>query len=133
MPTHPLTLLLLNAITQIACISGVNRLSAGTTAVTVTVVLNIRKLVSFLLSCVIFGNRISGLMGLGAGLVFLGGAVYGWDSSRGRKEVKKEKVEVDGLGRQDGAVKGNGTGKGSAIDMDVAVVDGLARRRGGKA
>lgn len=72
-------------------------------------------------------------MGLGAGLVFCGGAVYGWDSSRGRsKEGKKENVvgDGDGLRRQDGGVDGNG--KGSAIERDVAVVNGVARRRGGK-
>lgn len=92
-PTSPLKLLLLNSVTQIACISGVNRLSAQTSAVTVTVVLNVRKLVSFLLSCIIFGNPVSGLMAVGAGLVFVAGAVYGWDSSRGsgKKDQAEEK------------------------------------------
>lgn len=93
-PSAAMVMLLANALTQVACIGGVNRLSAQTTAVTVTVVLNIRKLVSFLLSCVIFGNKISPLMALGAGIVFVSGAVYGWDSSRqkskGRRSEKKE-------------------------------------------
>lgn len=79
-----LLLLSLNALTQVVCISGVNQLSAHTTAVTVTVVLNIRKLVSFLLSCVIFGNPVDGLMGVGAVIVFASGALYGWDSGRRR-------------------------------------------------
>jgi len=82
-----LLLLLLNALTQVVCISGVNQLSAHTTAVTVTVVLNIRKLVSFLLSCIIFGNPVDGLMGVGAVIVFASGALYGWDSGR-RKGVE---------------------------------------------
>jgi dolichyl-phosphate-mannose-protein mannosyltransferase len=51
-----------NAITQLLCITGVNILSANTSAVTVTIVLNIRKLVSFLLSIWIFGNQMGGLM-----------------------------------------------------------------------
>ena len=89
-PPQGIQLLLVNALTQVACISGVNRLSAQTTAVTVTVVLNIRKLVSFLLSCVVFGNQIGGLMMRGAGVVFVSGAVYGWDGSRKKKEVAGE-------------------------------------------
>ena len=80
-PSQAFLLLLLNAATQVVCISGVNRLSAATSAVTVTVVLNIRKLVSFLLSCVIFGNEVDPLMATGAGIVFASGALYGWDSS----------------------------------------------------
>ncbi|KAL9090745.1 MAG: hypothetical protein Q9159_001801 [Coniocarpon cinnabarinum] len=84
-PPQGVMLLLLNALTQVACISGVNRLSAQTTAVTVTVVLNIRKLVSFLLSCVIFGNKMSEMMMIGASIVFGAGAVYGWDGSRKKR------------------------------------------------
>lgn len=87
-PSAAMVMLLANALTQVACIGGVNRLSAQTTAVTVTVVLNVRKLVSFLLSCVIFGNKMSAMMAVGAGIVFVSGAVYGWDSSR-KKSVKK--------------------------------------------
>jgi len=117
--SHPATLLALNALTQIACISGVNRLSASTTAVTVTVVLNIRKLVSFLLSCVIFGNHVSGLMGVGAGLVFVAGAVYGWDSSRSGKkgkEVGKVDEKIDDKAKEkvkDGNVGGTELGSGN--------------------
>lgn len=70
-----------NAITQLLCITGVNILSANTSAVTVTIVLNIRKLVSFLLSVWIFGNQMSGLMKLGAGMVFGAGALYGWETT----------------------------------------------------
>lgn len=83
-PSQAFLLLLLNAATQVVCISGVNRLSAATSAVTVTVVLNIRKLVSFLLSCLIFGNKMDPLMATGAGIVFASGALYGWDSSHRR-------------------------------------------------
>jgi UDP-xylose/UDP-N-acetylglucosamine transporter B4 len=99
-PTSPLALLFLNSLTQIACISGVNRLSASTTAVTVTVVLNIRKLVSFLLSCIIFGNPVSGMMAVGAGIVFAAGAVYGWDSSRSSGEKKRDGEERTGDQKQ---------------------------------
>lgn len=70
-----------NAITQLLCITGVNMLSANTSAVTVTIVLNIRKLVSFLLSIWIFGNQMGGLMKVGAAMVFGAGALYSWETS----------------------------------------------------
>ncbi|KAK5015966.1 golgi uridine diphosphate-N-acetylglucosamine transporter [Cryomyces antarcticus] len=73
--------LVLNALTQLACISGVNVLSARSSAVTVTIVLNIRKLVSFLLSAALFGHRFPPAMLLGAALVFGSGALYGWETS----------------------------------------------------
>jgi dolichyl-phosphate-mannose-protein mannosyltransferase len=70
-----------NAVTQLLCITGVNILSANTSAVTVTIVLNIRKLVSFLLSVWLFGNQMSALMKTGAAMVFGAGALYGWETS----------------------------------------------------
>jgi len=73
--------LLVNAVTQLACISGVNLLSAKASAVTVTIVLNIRKLVSFIFSTMLFGHQLSGLMMLGSVLVFGSGALYGWETS----------------------------------------------------
>ncbi|KAJ4372129.1 Dolichyl-phosphate-mannose--protein mannosyltransferase 4 [Neocucurbitaria cava] len=84
-----------NAVTQLLCITGVNILSANTSAVTVTIVLNIRKLVSFLLSIWIFGNQMGGLMKVGAAMVFGAGALYGWETSyripqRKKAEAAKE-------------------------------------------
>jgi UDP-xylose/UDP-N-acetylglucosamine transporter B4 len=73
--------LLLNSLTQLACITGVNLLSAQASAVTVTIVLNVRKLVSFVASTILFGHSLSGTMCLGAGLVFGAGALYGWETS----------------------------------------------------
>ncbi|KAF2085574.1 glycosyltransferase family 39 protein [Saccharata proteae CBS 121410] len=75
----------LNSATQLLCISGVNLLSANTSAVTVTIVLNIRKLVSFLISIWLFGNRMGGQMMFGAALVFGAGALYGWETTVGIK------------------------------------------------
>ncbi|RMY32892.1 hypothetical protein D0866_06289 [Hortaea werneckii] len=73
--------LMINALTQLACISGVNLLSAKSSAVTVTIVLNIRKLVSFILSTILFGHELSGKMIIGSALVFGSGALYGWETS----------------------------------------------------
>lgn len=73
--------LMTNALTQLVCISGVNLLSAKSSAVTVTIVLNIRKLVSFILSTLIFGHSLDTKMIIGSTLVFGSGALYGWETS----------------------------------------------------
>ncbi|ORY04009.1 UAA transporter [Clohesyomyces aquaticus] len=78
-----------NAVTQLLCITGVNILSANTSAVTVTIVLNIRKLVSFLLSIWLFGNQMGGLMKVGAAMVFGAGALYGWETTYKIPQRKK--------------------------------------------
>ena len=87
-----LLLLLVNAFTQLLCISGVYLLSARSSAVTVTVVLNVRKLVSFMFSVWLFGNELSGLMILGAALVFGSGALYGWETTVGVNRRKKNET-----------------------------------------
>lgn len=86
--------LFLNAWMQLACISGVNLLSAKSSAVTVTIVLNIRKLVSFILSTFIFGHQLSPLMVLGSALVFGSGALYGWETSWRLPNEKKKMARV---------------------------------------
>jgi len=89
-------MLLLNSFTQLACISGVNLLSANTSAVTVTIVLNIRKLVSFMFSIWLFGNKMGNQMLLGAAIVFGSGALYGWETSVG---IKRRKANEDGAAK----------------------------------
>jgi len=88
--------LLVNTITQLACISGVNLLSAKASAVTVTIVLNIRKLVSFIFSTVLFGHELSGKMIFGSVLVFGSGALYGWETSWRLPQQRKQKDESNG-------------------------------------
>lgn len=84
-------LLLLNAVTQYVCISGVNRLSARSSSLTVSIVLNIRKLVSLLLSIWLFGNQLPVGVAIGAALVFLGGGLYAVPTAaRNGGEKKKQ-------------------------------------------
>lgn len=71
-----LAFLVLNVLTQYACIRGVNLLAAASSALTVTIVLNIRKLVSLLLSIWLFGNRLAPGTFVGALVVFGSGALY---------------------------------------------------------
>jgi solute carrier family 35 (UDP-xylose/UDP-N-acetylglucosamine transporter), member B4 len=75
MPSHVLYLVA-NVLTQYACIRGVNLLAAVSSALTVTIVLSIRKLVSLLLSIWLFGNRLATGTLLGAMVVFGAGALY---------------------------------------------------------
>lgn len=84
--------LLTNAVTQLACISGVNLLSAKSSAVTVTIVLNIRKLVSFIFSTLLFGHQLSTSMVIGSTLVFGSGALYGWETSWRLPRDRKSKT-----------------------------------------
>src|SRR5690606_33659091 len=74
--------LALNVLTQYACIRGVNLLAAASTALTVTIVLNIRKLVSLLLSIWLFGNRLAPGTLVGAVIVFFAGGLYSLDGKR---------------------------------------------------
>ncbi|CAI7645704.1 unnamed protein product [Penicillium pancosmium] len=83
--------LIMNALTQYVCIRGVHLLSAKSSSLTVTVALNIRKLVSLLLSIYLFGNQLGSGVLLGAVLVFVGGGLYGVEGARLRKSMSKEK------------------------------------------
>lgn len=82
--------LLINAATQYVCIRGVNLLSARSSSLTVTIVLNVRKVVSLLLSIWVFGNRLSPGVLFGAALVFLGGGLYSLPSGRGSTQQKRD-------------------------------------------
>ncbi|KAI1840509.1 hypothetical protein JX265_009278 [Neoarthrinium moseri] len=82
--------LALNVLTQYACIRGVNLLAAVSSALTVTIVLNIRKLVSLLLSIWLFGNRLAPGTLVGAVVVFSAGALYSLDSG-GRSSAPRHK------------------------------------------
>lgn len=68
-----------NVLTQYACIRGVNLLAAASSALTVVIVLNIRKLVSLLLSIWLFGNQLAAGTLLGAVLVFGSAGLYSLD------------------------------------------------------
>ncbi|KAE8377543.1 Rad17 cell cycle checkpoint protein-domain-containing protein [Aspergillus bertholletiae] len=80
--------LLMNAFTQYLCIRGVHLLSAKSSSLTVTIVLNVRKLISLLLSIYLFGNDLASGVLMGAIFVFAGGALYGFEGARLRNTYK---------------------------------------------
>ncbi|KAI0489575.1 UAA transporter family-domain-containing protein [Xylaria cf. heliscus] len=89
------TYLALNVLTQYACIRGVNLLAAESSALTVTIVLNIRKLVSLLLSIWLFGNRLATGTLVGAVVVFSAGALYSLDSKKKQKKTAPTRPKAD--------------------------------------
>lgn len=77
-----LAYLVMNVLTQYTCIRGVNLLASAASALTVTIVLNVRKLISLLLSIWLFGNELSPGTMFGAVIVFFAGGMYGLEGSR---------------------------------------------------
>jgi UDP-xylose/UDP-N-acetylglucosamine transporter B4 len=92
-----LAFLVINVLTQYTCIRGVNLLASAVSALTVTIVLNVRKLISLLLSIWLFGNRLSPGTLFGAVIVFFAGGMYGLEGKssgrlRHRASVSNGKV-----------------------------------------
>jgi UDP-xylose/UDP-N-acetylglucosamine transporter B4 len=90
-----LVYLLLNACTQYFCIKGVNQLSARSSSLTVGIVLNIRKLVSLLLSIWLFGNRLAPGVLVGAAIVFVGGGLYALPTSKPKEAPSKSELKKE--------------------------------------
>ncbi|OSD01755.1 UAA transporter [Trametes coccinea BRFM310] len=91
--------LALTALTAMACAAGVHRMTArGVSALTVTLLLVVRKAASLVLSVVLFGARggaVSRGVWAGAGMVFVGTLGYAAGSRRGagKEKGQKEKRE----------------------------------------
>lgn len=88
-PRHILTLAL-NALTQFACIRGVNLLGARTSALGVSIVLNMRKLVSLFLSIWLFGNKLPPGVVAGAAVVFGSAGLWAWEGQRVGERTKED-------------------------------------------
>ncbi|KAI5302520.1 Dynamin- GTPase protein [Ascosphaera pollenicola] len=85
--------LILNALTQFFCIRGVHILAAKTSSLTVVIVLNVRKLVSLMLSVYVFGNLLAPGVVAGAFTVFAAGGIYAYESAQ-LKKVPVRKTSV---------------------------------------
>ncbi|KAH3675751.1 hypothetical protein WICMUC_002543 [Wickerhamomyces mucosus] len=84
--------LILNVLTQFFCVRGANMLAGNTTALTVSVVLLLRKFTSLLLSMWLFQNRLSITGSFGAFLVFFGASLYSYASAKRSKDHKHESL-----------------------------------------
>ncbi|KAJ1930361.1 golgi uridine diphosphate-N- acetylglucosamine transporter [Tieghemiomyces parasiticus] len=74
--------LALNVASHMLCATGVNRLVAVAPSLTVNLILNLRKLISLILSVIIFNNSLSVQTAVGCALAFAGSLIY---SQTGRK------------------------------------------------
>ncbi|PMD39023.1 UAA-domain-containing protein [Hyaloscypha variabilis F] len=91
-----LVYLVMNVLTQYACIRGVNLLASASSALTVTIVLNVRKLVSLLLSIWLFGNRLAPGTLIGAFIVFFAGGMYGLEGSKSSGRARHRAIVTNG-------------------------------------
>lgn len=82
-------LLFVNNATQLLCVGGVNRLAVVISAVTLGVILLMRRFISLLLSMVIFHNQMSPLGLLGTLLVFIGAGIYSYTVDKSTATKKK--------------------------------------------
>ncbi|TFK70528.1 UAA transporter [Pluteus cervinus] len=80
-----------NLLTQLACVSGVNRLSSRVSSVSTNLVLTVRKALSLCFSVWWFGNGWNTQLAVGAGLVFLGSLMFPLVSQDGKQEKKGKK------------------------------------------
>ncbi|TFK40700.1 UAA transporter [Crucibulum laeve] len=78
-------ILFANLISQLVCVSGVNRLSSQVSSVSTNIALTVRKALSLCFSVWWFGNRWNSQLALGAAMVFLGSFLY---TTGGDKEKK---------------------------------------------
>lgn len=82
--------MVLNNLTQLACIKGVFRLAANYSPLTVTIVLSVRKFLSVVISATWFGNPWTNLHSAASVLIFGGVLVYSQCPAR---ESKAEKAD----------------------------------------
>ncbi|KAJ1805937.1 golgi uridine diphosphate-N- acetylglucosamine transporter [Coemansia sp. RSA 2523] len=68
--------LLVNVLSQWACASGVHQMTSMSSSLTLNVVLNLRKLVSLVISVLLFQNPVTPGMMAGCMLVFAGTFAY---------------------------------------------------------
>ncbi len=83
--------LLANTLTQLLCVAGVNRLTTRVPALTVTLILVVRKALSLMISVLLFdGVDVTwSMLWSGAFLVFTGTVGYTVSSSDGKGDKKK--------------------------------------------
>ncbi|KAG0011699.1 golgi uridine diphosphate-N- acetylglucosamine transporter [Podila clonocystis] len=87
--------LAVNTLTQFMCISGVHRLTALSSALTLNFVLNLRKFTSLLISVLYFNNSFGFEMAVGSNLVLLGTIMYSVSSSSPKTITTKNETGTE--------------------------------------
>ncbi|KAK7460683.1 golgi uridine diphosphate-N-acetylglucosamine transporter [Stygiomarasmius scandens] len=78
-----------NLVTQLICVSGVNRLTSRVSSVTTNLVLTTRKAISLCFSVWWFGSGWNMRLAAGAAMVFLGSLLFTLDHGSGEKKKKE--------------------------------------------
>ncbi|KAI0704370.1 UAA transporter family-domain-containing protein [Cytidiella melzeri] len=94
---RPYATLLVNLITQLACVSGVNQMTSRISSVSTNVVLTARKAISLCFSVWWFGNGWNAQLGTGAGMVFLGSILYTMVTSRTAAPLQAQGVKAHSM------------------------------------
>ncbi|KAF8170732.1 UAA transporter, partial [Mycena galopus ATCC 62051] len=98
---HAYLPLLLNTVTQLVCVAGVHRLTTRVSALSVTLVLVVRKAVSLIISVWMARGGGGGgavdyrLMWTGAGLVLMGTVGYSVATGRAKEKLQKQKQKTE--------------------------------------
>lgn len=94
-------------MTQLVCVCGVNQLASTTTALSVSIVLNLRKFTSLVISFVIFGHKIDAGVMTGAVFVFMGALWYSQEAShmKDKKVIKSSNVNLSAMNKGNLAAK----------------------------
>lgn len=113
--------LFLNVFTQLICVAGVNQLASASTALSVSIVLNLRKFTSLVLSFVIFGHKLHVGLAVGAILVFVGALWYSQESPHISQKLEVRNSEINLQAMADtGERKAQGTPMLEKGDWDEA-------------
>ncbi|CAG8526205.1 5512_t:CDS:10 [Diversispora eburnea] len=88
--------LIINVLTQYVCVSGVHRLNSISTALTLNLVLNLRKFVSLVISVWFFDNEFHIGMAIGGFLVFTGTILYSIGGNRSSIKLESSKSSKNG-------------------------------------
>ncbi|PPQ81271.1 hypothetical protein CVT25_015055 [Psilocybe cyanescens] len=75
-----------NLLTQLICVSGVNRLSSQVSSVSTNIALTVRKALSLCFSVWWFGTEWNAQLGVGAFMVFFGSLLYTLNSNKIKKD-----------------------------------------------
>eukprot|EP00475_Leptophrys_vorax_P039656 TRINITY_DN7195_c0_g1_i2.p1 TRINITY_DN7195_c0_g1~~TRINITY_DN7195_c0_g1_i2.p1 ORF type:complete len:187 (-),score=37.94 TRINITY_DN7195_c0_g1_i2:54-614(-) len=89
----PIFVLLANVLTQYVCVHGVHQYSSIASALSVSVLLTIRKFVSLLASVMLFKNVFSIMHWAGSALVLGGAMAYSLSSSKAKRSKKSRETE----------------------------------------
>lgn len=75
-----------NLVTQLICVSGINKLSSQVSSVSTNLILTARKALSLCISVWWFGNGWDYQLAAGASMVFTGSVLFSTSSNKGSKE-----------------------------------------------